>query len=63
MSINLKSFRSQVKERKHSTDKKFQSLDKLIAVQGRKLLTYLDILITTSRSRNIDKKIMQPIRM
>ena len=63
MSINLKTFRSQVKERKHSTGKKFQNLDKFIAVRGRKLLTYLDILMTTSRSGNIDRKIMQPIRM
>ena len=62
MSINLKPFRSQVEERKHSTGKKFQSLEKLINC-ARKETVDIDILRTTSRSRNSDKKIMQPIRM
>ena len=40
VSVNLKPVMSQVKESNHSTGNEFQSLDQLITVRGRKLLTY-----------------------
>ena len=61
MSINLKPFRSQVKERKHSAGKEFQSRQAHNC--ARKETVDIDIFIIKSRSRISDKKIMQPIRM
>ena len=60
MPINLKPFRSQVKDSKHSAGKEFL----LGSRQAhRKKTVDIDSLITTSRSRNSDRKIMQPIRI
>ena len=63
MSINVKLFRSQVKESKHSAGKESLPESKQAHSCARKETVDIGSLITTSRSRSSDGKILQPIRM
>ena len=63
MSIKVKPFRSQFKESKHSAGKEFLPESRQAHSCARKEIVDIDSLIIISRSRNSDRKIVQPIRM
>ena len=62
MLVNLKMFRSQVKESKAFCRQKIPEFRQAHSCVKKETVD-IDILITISRSRNSDRNIMQPIRM